>query len=449
MAIKFSNNAITTTTGDLLVGDTSIPVTDGSVFATLVAGDYQVATLTDSDKTVFEVIHITANAANTLTVLRGMEGTTAVEWLTGSTLFAGTTAGVLDTIKPSVLTEISYFSPDGNPANADYKYVSIGDGSGTDGADFIDIYAFVDFINNSVTEGASSVFGYFKNAGVVTLSRDLFINHRGFGNVFIYGAGATTSMDNFTWGDPITTTVTAFNDTAMTVTVADSTGMFVGGVLAVYPATSGLANPKNSLRLYTITGITGNTLNIQFNAKYEGVGTVTSATGIVADAVFNRTVITGGKTIYVGGLLGNPNYDGGFSNIAFNQCQVVLSTKYSQVILNNNVHFVSCGLTMSPDGFVETWGDVFTDGLTIKGGVFIATTPVYLFPTNAPSFNGASTTMFLQGLISTAAVDFDTKVQMFSNVGVALPDLGDLTYPLTVTVPEGCRFVQKDVGGVF
>ena len=70
-----SNNAETTLNGGITDSATSIVVTSGSVFPS--TGDYRV--VCDS-----EIMLVTARTTNTLTVVRGVEGTTAVAHLNGA-----------------------------------------------------------------------------------------------------------------------------------------------------------------------------------------------------------------------------------------------------------------------------------------------------------------------------------------------------------------------------
>lgn len=76
---KFTNNATTTTTDRLSNTDTTIVVASGtgSLFPTLGAGEYFKATLQDTNNN-FEIVRVTARADDTMTVVRGQDGTLAI-----------------------------------------------------------------------------------------------------------------------------------------------------------------------------------------------------------------------------------------------------------------------------------------------------------------------------------------------------------------------------------
>lgn len=76
---KFSNNATTTTTARISDTDTSLTVASGTgnLFPVLGTGDYFKATLQDTNGN-FEIVQVTARADDTMTVVRGQEGTLAI-----------------------------------------------------------------------------------------------------------------------------------------------------------------------------------------------------------------------------------------------------------------------------------------------------------------------------------------------------------------------------------
>lgn len=96
MAIKYSNNAITTITSAIGTGDTTITVADGSVFPTLdtTAGDVCYMTLYNAANTINEIVLCTVISSNTLTVTRAYENTTALSWGAGSYIAGRLTAGM-------------------------------------------------------------------------------------------------------------------------------------------------------------------------------------------------------------------------------------------------------------------------------------------------------------------------------------------------------------------
>lgn len=82
---KFSNNATTTTTARISDTDTSLTVASGTgaVFPTLGAGEYFKATLQDINSN-FEIVKVTARTDDTMTVVRGQDGTLAVPFAANS-----------------------------------------------------------------------------------------------------------------------------------------------------------------------------------------------------------------------------------------------------------------------------------------------------------------------------------------------------------------------------
>lgn len=92
MILGFGNNVVSSLASDITSGQTSIPVFpgDGPLFAALLTSDfsnnstelknYAKITLTDSGETAFEVCHLLSVSGDTLTVVRGQEGTAAKGW---------------------------------------------------------------------------------------------------------------------------------------------------------------------------------------------------------------------------------------------------------------------------------------------------------------------------------------------------------------------------------
>ncbi len=77
MGVKYTNNARTTLNGSVTNVATSIVVTDGSVFPAAGGADYFYMTLENAAGTTREIVKVTARSTNTLTVVRGQDGTSA------------------------------------------------------------------------------------------------------------------------------------------------------------------------------------------------------------------------------------------------------------------------------------------------------------------------------------------------------------------------------------
>jgi hypothetical protein len=96
--LLFANNATSNLAGPLTSTATAVNLTAGSgvLFPTPSGGSYFKLTFQDAATgLISEIVHVTAVAGDTFTIVRGQEGTTAVNWLAGD--FAGNlvTAGSL------------------------------------------------------------------------------------------------------------------------------------------------------------------------------------------------------------------------------------------------------------------------------------------------------------------------------------------------------------------
>lgn len=92
MILGFGNNVVSSLASDITASQTSIPVFpgEGPLFSALLTSDfsnnatelknYAKITLTDSGETAFEVCHLLSVSGDTLTVVRGQEGTAAKGW---------------------------------------------------------------------------------------------------------------------------------------------------------------------------------------------------------------------------------------------------------------------------------------------------------------------------------------------------------------------------------
>lgn len=92
MILGFGNNLVSSLASDITASQTAISVMpgDGPLFATLLTSDfsnksttlknYAKITLTDAGETAFEICHLISVSGDTLTVIRGQEGTAAKGW---------------------------------------------------------------------------------------------------------------------------------------------------------------------------------------------------------------------------------------------------------------------------------------------------------------------------------------------------------------------------------
>ena len=104
MAVKFSNNAATVLAANASSSTTSLTVSDGSVFPTLSGSDYTYVTLEDLSENR-EVVKVTAISGNTLTVVRGQDGTSARAFSTADKCELRITAALLNDLNTEADTE--------------------------------------------------------------------------------------------------------------------------------------------------------------------------------------------------------------------------------------------------------------------------------------------------------------------------------------------------------
>jgi hypothetical protein len=95
--IKFTNFALSQLATSLSTSDTSILVEagHGARFPALTGSDFFYVTL-ESAALVREIVKVTARAGDTLTVVRGQDGTTAVAWPAGAPVALRANAAALD-----------------------------------------------------------------------------------------------------------------------------------------------------------------------------------------------------------------------------------------------------------------------------------------------------------------------------------------------------------------
>lgn len=101
MAQLLKNNVSGILSTQLNSASTSMMLVDASNFPTPTGGNFYLLTLvglnTNGQEATWEVVKVTAKAANTLTVVRAQEGTTAATWSVASTVQLRLTAGTVAT----------------------------------------------------------------------------------------------------------------------------------------------------------------------------------------------------------------------------------------------------------------------------------------------------------------------------------------------------------------
>lgn len=94
--LLFANNATTTLFDPITSGATTANLSPGTgaLFPALGSGQQFIGTLVDAATgLVTEIVHVTARSGDTITIVRGQEGTTAHAWLAGDTFANYPTAG--------------------------------------------------------------------------------------------------------------------------------------------------------------------------------------------------------------------------------------------------------------------------------------------------------------------------------------------------------------------
>ena len=101
----FGNNIDTQLTSGITNVATTIPVASVANFPTILAGQYLALTLIHpATLGLYEIVYVTAISGLNLTVLREQEGSTAVTWAAGDTIFSDITQGVLKNFVQETVT---------------------------------------------------------------------------------------------------------------------------------------------------------------------------------------------------------------------------------------------------------------------------------------------------------------------------------------------------------
>lgn len=111
MVAKFTNNASTTIAAAITTSSTTITLASGAgaLFPSLGTTDYFWATLIDSSNNL-EVVKVTARSGDTLTVMRGQDGTMALAYAAGSKIEERVVAADMNEIETNVSANTSSIS---------------------------------------------------------------------------------------------------------------------------------------------------------------------------------------------------------------------------------------------------------------------------------------------------------------------------------------------------
>lgn len=113
MTVLLRNNAETVLATALSSADLGMTVANGGRFPEPAAGEYFYATITALTG-LFEIVKVTARSGNTMTIVRGREGTAALDFIAGSRVELRITAqAITDAIVDSEFDSDAYFVADG------------------------------------------------------------------------------------------------------------------------------------------------------------------------------------------------------------------------------------------------------------------------------------------------------------------------------------------------
>ena len=109
MGIKLKNNAFSTLALNISASDTGLAVAsgDGAKFPALGAGDYFYATISDVNNN-YEIVKVTARSSDSMTIVRGQEGTLGLPFAANSRIELRITAQTFADIMNGVLVTEAY-----------------------------------------------------------------------------------------------------------------------------------------------------------------------------------------------------------------------------------------------------------------------------------------------------------------------------------------------------
>lgn len=288
MGIKFQNNASTTIPLATTIGATSIAVDagTGAEFPVLGAGDYFYATIHDpTSPALFEIVKVTARSGDTLTIVRGQEGTTAKAWPVDTHIEQRITAAtILDALNERLL------ATDYTAADVLAKLLTVdGAGSGLD-ADTLDGQT------GSYYTAIASRLGYTPlNQGGDTLGGDLN-----------FGGNRAKQPRLEAYRESVTSNAAATGTITLDLSTANVFNLTLTG-----SGTLAFSNPPASGLMFSITVIvkqdaTGNrTLSYPASVKWSDGITPVLATAANKVDVLTFFTVDGGTTYYGAQALAN------------------------------------------------------------------------------------------------------------------------------------------------
>lgn len=321
MPAKFTNNASAPLAASINTTSASITVTAGSgaLFPGLAAGEYFYATLVNSSNDI-EIVKVTARSGDTLTAVRGQEGTTALSWAAADKIELRITAA--DLANFSQLDAANAFTGNNTFSGAMALPAGPTFGGGALGV----LYGGTGATTAAAAAAAlAAAFGnllfpigsIYTNASSATNPGTLL----GFGTWAVFGAGKvpigdgvtnTVTAGSFTIGIKYTivsagTTNFALIGSSSNVvgTVFTATGVGTGTGTAsrtwVASDTGGSTDAVVISHNHSVSSISTNTVNLDHSHLYNDTGAYPGGSGSDTSAVVTNL----GNNRYTAGMSGN------------------------------------------------------------------------------------------------------------------------------------------------
>lgn len=222
MGIKFSNNASAALAASISSTSTSITVTtgQGALFPALASGDYFYAALVDSSNNI-EFVKVTARSGDTMTAVRGQEGTTARAYLAADKFVLRLTAGSLNAVVTDLQSQLtSTVSALGTMSSQNANAVAVTGGNMSGVALGTGMTAPTQSVGTADTTIATTAFvDRLRSLQVNTTTTTLAIGDRG--NLVKITLDMTVPANVFSGGD----VVTLYNDNTISRAVLQGSGM--------------------------------------------------------------------------------------------------------------------------------------------------------------------------------------------------------------------------------
>ena len=276
MGIKFSNLATTTLASGITNSATTITVADGSVFPALGSGDFFFASI-DTPPNAPEIVKVTAISSNTLTVVRGQDGTTATSHNSSETIALRVVAAALEDLRDNSGTSViagSNLSFSGDTLNLDTNLT----GLGTISSGAITSSGVITTSANSAAAGVNIKRANAGSGGAKGFLAFRDENDKATASIFSIASGgdnngdlrlATSSSENET--DPYSLTTALTLDTSQNATFAGtiSSGAITSSGRIDITTDNSISEPYAALGITSTTTSAGLFLHGSGGSKWE------------------------------------------------------------------------------------------------------------------------------------------------------------------------------------